>query len=64
MGDIRLGRKAIKIAYGLDPRLDFVKVDSGSQELDFGILVPHQHEPLTNFSLLSGHRSVLKPVTL
>jgi DNA-binding protein HU-beta len=44
------------------PRLDFVKVDGGSQELDFGLLVPFVNdESLTNCSLLSGHRSVLKP---
>jgi hypothetical protein len=48
-----------------DPRFDFVKVDGGSQELDFGLLVPFiNDEPLTNCSLLSGHRSVLNPVTL
>jgi hypothetical protein len=32
--------KAIESAYGLDPRLDFVKVDGWLQELDFGFLVP------------------------
>jgi len=38
MGD-RLGRKATE-SVDLDPRFDFVKVDGGSQELDFGLLVP------------------------